>query len=81
MVKVKFFGTARVLLKDKEMDGDFKNIKDMIDAICEKYGVTQKDMKQYYVYVNEVNISTLKKYKTELKDGDVVYLLSPASGG
>ena len=54
---------------------------DMIDAICEKYGVTQKDMKQYYVYVNEVNISTLKKYKTELKDGDVVYLLSPASGG
>lgn len=81
MVKVKFFGTARVLLKDKEMEGNFKNIKDMIDAICEKYGVTQKDMKQYYVYVNEVNISTLKKYKTELKDGDVVYLLSPASGG
>jgi len=81
MVKVKFFGTARVLLKDKEMDGDFKDVKGMIDAICEKYGVTQKDMKQYYVYVNEVNISTLKKYKTELKDGDVVYLLSPASGG
>ena len=81
MFKVKFFGTARVLLKDKEMEGDFKDISAMIDAICEKYGVTKKDMKQYYVYVNEVNISTLKKYKTELKDGDVVYLLSPASGG
>ena len=81
MVKVKFFGTARVLLKDKEMEGDFKNVKEMLDGIIQKYGVTMKDMKQYYVYVNEVNISKLKKYKTELKDGDVVYLLSPASGG
>ena len=81
MVKVKFFGTARVLLKDKEMEGDFKNVKEMLEGIIQKYGVTMKDMKQYYVYVNEVNISKLKKYKTELKDGDVVYLLSPASGG
>lgn len=81
MVKVKFFGTARVLLQDKEMEGDFKNVKEMLEGIIQKYGVTMKDMKQYYVYVNEVNISKLKKYKTELKDGDVVYLLSPASGG
>ena len=81
MVNVKFFGTARVLLKDKEMEGDFKNVKDMVEAICEKYGVTQKDMKQYFIYVNEVNIEKLKKYKTELKDGDIVWLLSPASGG
>lgn len=81
MVKVKFFGTARVLLKDKEMEGDFKNVGDMIDAIISKYNVTKKDMKQYFIYVNEVNISKLKKYKTELKDGDVVMLLSPASGG
>ena len=81
MVKVKFFGTARVLLKDKEMEGNFKDVNDMIAAICVKYGVTKKDMKQYFVYVNEVNITKLKKYKTELKDGDLVYLLSPASGG
>ena len=81
MIKVKFFGTARVLLQDKEMEGDFKNVKEMLEGIIQKYGVTMKDMKQYYVYVNEVNISKLKKYKTELKDGDVVYLLSPASGG
>ena len=81
MVNVKFLGTARVLLKDKEMEGDFKNVKDMVEAICEKYGVTQKDMKQYFIYVNEVNIAKLKKYKTELKDGDIVWLLSPASGG
>ena len=81
MIKVKFFGAARVLLQDKEMEGDFKNVKEMLEGIIQKYGVTMKDMKQYYVYVNEVNISKLKKYKTELKDGDVVYLLSPASGG
>ena len=81
MVKVKFFGTARVLLQDKEIEGDFKNVKEMLEGIIQKYVVTMKDMKQYYVYVNEVNISKLKKYKTELKDGDVVYLLSPASGG
>ena len=81
MVKVKFFGTARVLLKDKEMEGDFKDVNEMVAAICVKYNVTKKDLKQYYIYVNEVNIAKLKKYKTELKDGDVVYLLSPASGG
>ena len=81
MVKVKFFGTARALLKDKEMDGEFGTVAEMIDAIIVKYNVTKKDMKQYFIYVNEVNISKLKKYKTPLKDGDVVMLLSPASGG
>ena len=81
MVKVKFFGTARALLKDKEMEGEFSNVGEMIDAIIVKYNVTKKDMKQYFIYVNEVNIAKLKKYKTPLKDGDVVMLLSPASGG
>ena len=66
MVKVKFFGTARVLLKDKEMEREFSSVAEMIDAIIVKYNVTKKDMKQYYIYVNEVNIAKLKKYKTPL---------------
>ena len=71
MVKVKFFGSARVMLKEK----------DVLEFVADKYGVTVKDMKQHLIYVNEVNITKLKMYKTKLNDGDIIMLLSPASGG
>ena len=33
------------------------------------------------VEANDVNIASLKMYKTKLNDGDKVMFLSPASGG
>lgn len=81
MVKVKFFGSARVMLKEKEIEGDFASVKDVLEFVADKYGVTVKDMKQHLIYVNEVNITKLKMYKTKLNDGDIIMLLSPASGG
>ena len=43
MVKVKFFGTARVLLQDKEMEGDFKNVKEMLEENPINVSFTHKE--------------------------------------
>ena len=81
MVKVYLYGTARVQFKEKVVELDVKNVKELLVKIAERYNVKPKDVKQHLIFVNEVNIQSLKNYRTELKDGDVVYLLSPASGG
>ena len=81
MVKVYLYGTARVKFKDKLLEVDCKSIQEVLEYIANKYNVKVSDVKQHLIFVNEVNIDKLKLYKTPLKDGDIVYLLSPASGG
>lgn len=81
MVKVYLYGTARVQFKEKMIELDVKSVKELLEKVAERYNVKVKDVKQHLIFVNEVNILSLKRYRTELKDGDIVYLLSPASGG
>ncbi|MDD4839309.1 MAG: MoaD/ThiS family protein [Clostridia bacterium] len=81
MVYVKFFGSARVKFEKKEMEADCSDIKTLLQIISKEFGVEVKDVKQFLVYVNEVNINKLKMWRTKLSDGDKIMLLSPASGG
>ncbi|MCR4660657.1 MAG: MoaD/ThiS family protein [Clostridia bacterium] len=81
MVTVKLFGTARVKFKDREVQLDVPTMKDVLNALAEKYNVPVKDFKQYVYFVNDVNISDLQKYKTQLKDGDIIMVISLGSGG
>lgn len=81
MVKIKLFGIARVKFQVREVEIDAKSINDALVLLAEKFGVKSRDLKKFLIYVNEVNISQLKMYRTELKDGDVVMFLSPSSGG
>lgn len=81
MIGIRFFGMARLKLKLKEAQVEANNVQEMLEKVAEKAGVHKKEMKQYLIYVNEVNISKLKKYKTPLKDGDEILILSPSSGG
>lgn len=81
MVHIKFFGTARVKFGKKEMDADAKNVKELLKIVADEFGVTVKDMKQFLVYVNEVNINKLSMWRTKLYDADQIMFLSPASGG
>lgn len=81
MVKVILYGSARVILKEKEVDLEAKTVKEVLKKLAEKFDVKYSKLKQHLIFVNEVNITKLKMYRTSLKDGDVLYFLSPASGG
>ena len=81
MVKVFFYGTARVNFKDKMIEVEASKVSTLLKIIARKYNAKVKEIKQHLIFVNEVNIVNLKKFNTPLNDGDVIYLLSPASGG
>lgn len=81
MVNVKFFGIARLKFKEKEIQIEAGTVKDLCQAIADRYSVPFKDVKQFLIYVNGVNIVDLKTFRTPLKDGDNLMFLSPSSGG
>ncbi len=81
MIEVKLFGTARLDLNMKETQIEADTVKDLLKGIAKQAGVPDKKMKQFLVYVNEVNIDQLQRFKTKLVDGDKIMILSPSSGG
>ncbi len=81
MVTVKLFGTARVKFHEKEFQVEAGTVKELMEVLADRFSVRTKDVKQFLIYVNEVNITKLKMYRTKLNEGDVIMFLSPASGG
>ena len=81
MVTVKLFGAARINYKDREVQLEAATVKEVPEKLAEKYNAPIKDFKQFVYFVNDVNIDKLKMYKTALKDGDVVMVISLGSGG
>ncbi|HKL94591.1 MAG TPA: MoaD/ThiS family protein [Clostridia bacterium] len=81
MVHIKFFGTARVKFGKSEMVANAKCVKELLQIVADEFGVRVKDIKQFLIYVNEINISKLKMWRTKLYEGDQIMFLSPASGG
>ena len=82
MVKVEFFGLYRLNYKMKECEIDAADVMDLFKKLNEAYPVySVKDLKNSIVIVNDVDFNNLKKYKTKLRDGDRVLIMSPASGG
>ena len=81
MITVKLFGAARINFKDKEVPLEAATVKEVIEKLAERYSVPAKSFKQFVFFVNDVNIDKLKMYRTKLKDGDVVMVISLGSGG
>ena len=81
MVTVKLFGAARINYKDKEVRLNASTVKEVLEQLAEKYDAPLKDFKQFVYFVNDVNIDKLKMYRTPLKEGDVVMVISLGSGG
>lgn len=81
MVKVRFFGMARINFDRKEMQLEAASVKELTEKIATETGLDAKDIKQYLIFVNEINIDKLKRFRTKLEDGDEVLFLSPSSGG
>lgn len=81
MVKVLLYGVARLKFNTKEIDIKATKVKELLKKIADLYSIKYKDMKNFLIYVNDVNISDLSMFNTKLKSGDIVMLVSPSSGG
>ena len=66
------------------------SVRDLIDVLLERYGGDferyiydgEKRSRSYLSYMlNGININSLEKFDTALKDGDVFSLLPPVGGG
>ncbi|MBQ7638405.1 MAG: MoaD/ThiS family protein [Clostridia bacterium] len=81
-IKVKLFGVFRVDTHTPEVELDADRMKDVFSALNEKLGNIQMDsgleFKDAVVYLNG---ESCRKKSAKLKDGDEIWLLSPASGG
>ena len=81
-----------LMIKEKAIQYEGKTIKDVISQFISKYGdklnsqLIDKKKKnklndQILILLNGRDIKYLNKYKTELKDGDNIYLSVPLAGG
>ena len=81
-VKVKLFGVFRVDTRVAETEIQADKLKDVFGALNDKLGIQKTEsglaFKDATVYLNGEACS---KKSTALKDGDELWLLSPASGG
>ncbi len=81
-IKVKLFGVFRVDTHTAEVELDAEKLKDVFGTLNEKLGVVKMDsgleFKDAVVYLNG---ESCRKKSQKLKDGDELWLLSPASGG
>jgi len=82
MIKIKFYGVARLKFNVKEFEMEpCKDIKHLLDGLADKFSVPAKHFHSYLIYINDVNIHELGIYKAKLHDGDVIMFFSPSTGG
>lgn len=83
MVRVRFFGLYRLDLKTDEISLEAATVSELIKKLAEKFPpLKTKDFKDGVIFLNgEMIFKYKKKYRTVLKDGDEVMIMSPASGG
>lgn len=82
MIKVEFFGLYRLNYNMAKWEVEATTLIELLEKLASNFPVyTVKELKNSVIMVNEVNFLKLRKYKTKLKDGDSVFIMSPASGG
>lgn len=82
MIKVRFFGFIRTLTEVSLMEINADSVEEALRLISNKYeNVKLSTLKNSLIFVNSVDIRNLKMFKTQLKDGDEVMILSPTAGG
>jgi len=92
-VEVKFYAMMREVAGKKAERVALppkSSIRDLINLLVERYGGeferyifdSEKQVRSYLSYMlNGININSLDKFDTTLKDGDVLSLLPPVGGG
>lgn len=92
-VEVKFYAMLREI-SGKKMERitlpPKSSVRDLVDLLVERYGGefaryiydAERQVRSYLSYMlNGVNINSLDRFDTMLKDGDVFSLLPPVGGG
>ena len=84
MVKVKLFGTFRLDTGLKELDAEASSVKELYPVLLEEAKkvnptttITAADIDGCIVVIN----GKQSKKSSKLKDGDMVFLMSPVTGG
>ena len=84
MVKVKLFGTFRLDTGLKELDAEASSVKELYPILLEEAKkvnptttITAAEIDGCIVVIN---VKQSKK-SSKLKDGDMVFLMSPVTGG
>ena len=84
MVKVKLFGTFRLDTGLKELDAEASSVKELYPILLEEAKkvnptttITAADIDGCIVVIN----GKQRKKNSKLKDGDMVFLMSPVTGG
>lgn len=83
MIKVKFFATLYEHTGKREIDLETaSNVEDLLNRIEEMFPGSLKILeKGYMILVNGINIESLDKLRTKLKDGDTVSIFPKVGGG
>lgn len=81
MITIKLYGMFRQSCKEHEFSIAASTVGEALSQLAALTNIPEKVWKQGFVFVNKVSFDRLKMYKTPLSDGDVVAILSPASGG
>ena len=92
-VTVKFFTVLREIIGKKEENIEFSDLitlKELLNYLSQKYGSqftdyvynTENKPREYlHFLINGKSISTLKGFKTKLKEGDIIAIIPPVGGG
>ncbi len=92
-VTVQAYAALGDILKSRciEVKTSAKTIGELIDFLAEKHSSTLKDKlinsetselrSSYSILVNGCNIKSLKKLKTQIREGDKILFFPPVSGG
>jgi molybdopterin converting factor small subunit len=82
MITVRLYGLFR--LESEKPVYQFEPVQDVaavLSLLAKESRLGLKDWKKAVIYVNGTAIDKLSMFRTQLKDGDVLSVLSPASGG
>lgn len=82
MITVKLFGVLRLDSGSAEFSCQtVENVDALLPEIATKISVSEKELKNFLIFVNGKSILSQKMFRTKLSDGDIVSIMSPVSGG
>ncbi|MDD4120097.1 MAG: MoaD/ThiS family protein [Clostridia bacterium] len=82
MIKIEFFGLYRLNYKMSSWETEAADVNNLLKKLSEYNSFySYKQLKDSIILVNGKNIMDLNRFRTRLKEGDNVLIMSPASGG
>jgi MoaD family protein len=82
MIRVRFFGFIRSQVGVNSLEISANTVDEALKLISNKYeNIKLSTLKNSLIFVNSVDIGNLRMFKTALKEGDEVMILSPTAGG